>query len=205
MDIDGSKETSEPAMLIAQQRTGRIVACLTTSGLGKTEFETTLCDSLSLDHEGIIGNRHRGWLRKADARVPYLKRGTPIRNTRMLSIVSVADLATASQRLGVARIDPAWVGANLLVDGLAWFSYLPRGTKLIFADGAILTLEDQNAPCRIAGAAIARHTGKASVELEFAKCCQGLRGVVVSVERPGLIAAHGEFTARIPAQWLYPA
>jgi hypothetical protein len=188
----------------ARQLPGQIVACLTTGRLGAAEFESEPCAGLTLDHEGIVGNRHRGWLRNADARVPYVKRGTAIRNTRMLSIVSVEDLALAATRLGIERIDARWIGANMVVSGLPHFSFLPRATKLLMPGGAILTVEDQNAPCRFAGAAIARHTGNTAAELGFAKVCKGLRGVVASVELPGLIPAQGAFIARIPEQWIYP-
>ena len=177
---------------------------LDAQGKGRLDFRSDAVASLKLDFEGIVGNRHRGMTRRADARVPYLKRGTEMRNTRHLSIVSVEDCAEIARRLDLAAFDPAWIGANLVVEGIPHFSYLPRGAKLIFDGGVILTNEDQNAPCSIAGEAVMlANPGRDDIKAAFPKVAKGLRGVVVTVEHPGELFPDCAFTARLPEQWIY--
>jgi hypothetical protein len=196
--------TSAPKVTLPRKIEGRVVSILSTNETGRLGFRSTPVDRLSVDLEGIVGNRHRGWTRPADARVPYLKRGTTIRNERHVSIVSTEDLAEIARRLDVPQIDPRWIGANIVVSGIPNFSYLPRGTHLFVGDAAILIVTDQNAPCSIAGESIAGFVpGREDIKLAFAKRAEGLRGVVCSVEHPGTITADSAVTARLPAQWIY--
>jgi hypothetical protein len=175
-----------------------------TTGKGRLGFQSDTVETLALDFEGIVDNRHRGWLRKADARVPYLPRGTPIRNERHVSLVSREDLADVAAALDIPSIDPRWIGANIVVSGLQNVSFLPRGTHLFFEGGAILIVTDQNAPCTLAGEAIASHVpGRADIKQLFPKHAQGRRGVVCSVEHPGVVTAGTTLEARIPAQWIF--
>jgi hypothetical protein len=183
---------------------GRIEMLLASAERGRLGFRTARVSELSFDFEGIVNERHRGWTRKSDARVPYLKRGTIIRNQRHVSIVSVEELAEMARKLEVPELLPETLGANIVVSGIPALSYLPRGTKLMLAGGAILHIEDQNAPCTLSGDAISiANDGREDLRWQFPKIAQGLRGLVASVERPGIVAAPGDFTARIPQQWLY--
>ena len=194
----------EPELVPASKVPGRIVGLYVTADTSPKGFQTSSVPTLTVEHQGVPGSRHYGWTRPADSRVPYLPRGTPIRNTRHLSIVSAEDLAEAANRLGIATVDPRWIGASVLVEGIERLSFLPRGTRLFCDGGAILIVEDQNAPCRGAGAAIASHTaGRSDLELEFPKQCKRLRGLIASIEHPGAIAATSAIIAHIPEQWLY--
>jgi hypothetical protein len=195
----------EPSVLPARTvKGGRVAGLFLTADTSPKGFQTAPVVSLTLELDGVAGSRHRGWTRRADARVPYLPRGTPIRNTRALSIVSVEDMAEAARELSIPRLDPRWIGACMLAEGIERLTFLPRGTRLFFEGGAILLVEDMNAPCRGAGAAIAGHNpGRPELELEFPKKCQYLRGLIASVEHPGSIAAGSGITARLPEQWLY--
>ncbi len=193
----------EPDVIPGQKREGRVLGLCVTSDRSGPGFQTGAVASLTLALDGIEGSRHQGWAMPADARVPYLPRGTTMRGTRAVSLVSREDMAEAAQRLDIAALDPRWIGANIVVEGIERFSFLPRGTRLFFEGGAILSIEAQNAPCRFAGAAIAGHTSRPDIELEFPKVAKRLRGVVASVEHPGVVGASAAFTARIPEQWLY--
>jgi hypothetical protein len=193
----------EPEIVPGQKKSGRIVGTFLTANTSPKGFQTGPVAALTLALDGVEGSRHRGWTMPADARVPYLPRGTPMRGTRAVSLVSLEDLAEASKRLDIPMIDPRWIGANLVVEGIERLSYLPRGTKLFCDGGAILVIEGMNAPCRGAGAAIAGHTGRPDIELGFVKVAQRLRGLVASVEHPGVVKAGSVLTARIPEQWLY--
>jgi hypothetical protein len=106
------------------------------------------------------------------------------------------------------RIAPEWIGANVVIEGIARLSWLPSGTRLIFADATIVA-EAQNAPCRVSGKSIARHVdpdGKvAGLALEFPKHAQGLRGLVASVERAGTIGAGETIAVKVPRQSVWSA
>jgi hypothetical protein len=144
--------------------------------------------SLDFTFAGIPGNRHAGTTRPADARTPWHKRGTPILNTRHASIVSVEECALAAAALGIDYLDPALLGANVVVGGIEGLTQLPPATRLQFPSGATLFVTEPNAPCRQPGRMLARAHGMPELELAFAKKAQGLRGLVALVEREGVIA-----------------
>jgi len=179
----------------------RALAVLTPTGEG---FQTKPVKALDLSFEGIAGDSHAGWTRKSDARTPWYKRGTDIRNVRQISMVSVEDLAALQEKLDVPTVAAAWIGANVVVQGIKDFSYLPTGTLLFFEGACVLRVEEQNAPCRIAGKAVQeRYPDRDDIETGFAKIARGLRGVVASVDRPGAIRAGATLTAQLPEQWVY--
>ncbi len=196
--------STSPAVVPSAKVSGRLVRVLNAQGKGRLDFRSDAVASLMLDFEGIVGNRHRGMTRGADARVPYLKRGTEMRNTRHLSIVSVEDCTEIARRLELPLFDPTWIGANLVVEGIPHFSYLARGSKLLFEGGVILNNEDQNAPCSIAGEAVMlANPGRDDIKAAFPKVAKGLRGVVATVDHPGELFPDCAFTVRLPEQWIY--
>ncbi len=185
----------------AIRRTGRVASLGRAPGAA---IGSRPLPALELTHEGIPGDRHAGFLRPADVRVPWFNRGEAIQNERQLSLVSMEDLAVIAANLGVDRVEPEWLGANLAVEGLRDFSFIPRGTRLFFPSGAVLAVTDQNAPCRTAGREVERHfPAMAGLSLRFAAAARRLRGVVACVDRPGTIKAGEEFKVRIPEQWLW--
>jgi len=181
--------------------TGRLVAALTTGDVRPRghDFVTARVEALELDLFGIPGDLHHGPSRRAGAREPWLPRGAPIRNDRQLSALGDADLALIAERLGIASLEPEWLGGNLLIEGIPDFSRLAPGSRLAFGGawggkgrfdgGAVLRVEGYNAPCRQAGRAVAAMTGVAALELSFVKAAAGLRGLVLSVDRAGRAAA----------------
>ena len=157
--------------------------------------------ALTLDFEGISGDRHSGYLRKADARTPHYRRGLPIRNIRQISLVSVEELADIAAALGLPDIHPEWLGANLLVEGIKHLSFLPRGTRIAFQSGAALAAEGYNPPCTGPGKVVQGETGTSPQA--FIKCASRRRGIVASVERPGTIHAGEKIVMHVPEQWIY--
>jgi hypothetical protein len=156
--------------------------------------------SLTLDFEGIVGDRHAGATRGATSREPWYPRGTIIRNDRQVSIVAEDELAVVARNLGLPALDPAWVGANLAVAGIADLSALPPGTRLSFAGRAVLRVEAENGPCRVAGRSIAAHVpGRDGLDLLFPKVARHRRGLVASVEKPGTIRVGDAVGVRLPA------
>lgn len=177
---------------------------------GARGFETAAVDRVTLDFDGLAlpdgtRDRHHGATRKADARVPWYARGTPIRNTRQLSIVSTADLAAIADRLGVPEVRPEWLGANLVLDGVPDLSMLPRGTRILVKGGAALAVDDQNAPCRQPGRVLAaRYPDQPRIEFRFVEVAKRLRGLTAFVERAGELRTGDAAELRLPEQWIYP-
>jgi hypothetical protein len=172
-------------------------------------FQTRAVQAIDVDLEGILvdglaGDRHRGHSRAADARVPWYPRGTRIRNARQISIVSPDELAAIAVALDLSGLGPQELGANIVLDGIPDLTHLPRGTRLFFPAEASLAIEDENAPCRLAGASVARaNPGRKGLEFAFVPAARHRRGLVAWVERPGRIAAGDNVQVRIPEQWLY--
>ncbi len=165
------------------------------------DFETREVAALKLDLQGIPGDRHYGFTRRAGAREPWFKRGEIIRSGRQISIVSAEELAQIAEIMNVPRIEPGWIGANILVTGVPGFTVLPWGSRLCFGDGAVLVNEGQNAPCRYAGAAIARHyPDRQDLDRLFVKAAKHLRGIVASVEREGMITPGPLLIKRPPGR-----
>jgi hypothetical protein len=186
--------------------TARVVATLSTAAQADPDaeaFETAPVKTLDLALDGVAGDRHAGFTRASGGREPWYPRGTVIRSGRQLSVVSVEELAEIATAMRIAELQPGWIGANLVLEGLPRLSYLPAGTRIALSDTAVIVIEDQNAPCRFAGRAIARRIGQPAAELEFPKLAKRLRGLVASVERPGQIRSGGEASVRIPEQWIY--
>jgi hypothetical protein len=194
--------TIEPARKLPAKLAGLLIA----DGQG---FPTRPVPEARLDLEGFVLpglsiERHRGMARAADARVPWYPRGTPIRNSRQVSIVSSAELAEIARALGIPEVKPEWLGANLVVDGVERLSMLPRGSRLFFPGDAVVAVEDQNSPCRGPGRVIAaQYPGRAQLDLDFVKVATRLRGLVAWVERAGTIHDGDAVEIRLPEQWIY--
>jgi hypothetical protein len=170
--------------------------------------ESRRVEDIALDLGGIPGTRHHGFTRKAGPREPWYARGMEMRSARQLTIVSVEELPMIAKAMNVAMIEPEWIGANVVLEGIPRLSWLPSGTRLFFA-GATIVVEAQNAPCHISGKSIARHLDpdgkRASLALEFPKKAQGLRGLVASVERAGTVRVGEEISVKVPRQSIWTA
>jgi hypothetical protein len=170
------------------------------------DFVTTQVGALELGFDGIAGDFHCGTTRRSGGREPWYARGTQMRNERQVSIVASDELAAIASTMGIDAVRPEWVGANMVVDGVRQLSMLPPGTMMFFAGGVTLKVDGQNAPCRLAGRAVATHAGMVDVEagaLAFPKAGRRLRGLVAWVEKPGRIEAGEMISVRIPEQWIY--
>lgn len=172
------------------------------------DFLTEAVASLDMGYEGIGGDFHAGLTRKSGSREPWYPRGTEMRNERQLSIVAPDELAVAAAGMGIDRIEPGWIGANLVIEGIPLLSMLPPRTQLFFEGGVTLRIDGDNGPCRYAGAAIAKNfpdMDETTVALSFVKAAKRRRGVVAWVEKPGVIRQGEKVTAHIWEQWIYPS
>jgi hypothetical protein len=171
---------------------GTVSACLIADG---GDFVSRPVEALTLSFAGIVGDFHAGLTRKSTSREPWYPRGTEIRNDRQVTIVSTEELAEVAALMELPEIVPGWIGANLVLSGLADLTLTPVGARLFFGGGATLLLEGENAPCRIAGKSIGEHfREREGLDLLFPKLARQKRGLVASVERPGAIRAGEGFS-----------
>lgn len=147
-------------------------------------------ETLTLTFEGLQGDRHGGSTRRTnDGRTPWHPRGTRIANTRQISMVSVEECIELAAVLGLDEVDPALLGPNLVLQGIASFSLLPAATRLQFPSGATLFVTEQNTPCHHPAKRIATTYQDPRLSGAFNKAAAGRRGLLALVEREGTIQA----------------
>ncbi|MEM7565203.1 MAG: sulfurase, partial [Pseudomonadota bacterium] len=99
------------------------------------DLSSSRVENIAVSYDGMTGEAHSGVVRKSCVRVRNLyKEGTEIRNVRQISIVSVEDLKTIADNMGIEKVEPEWIGANLLVSGIPNFTKLPPSTRLVFPE-----------------------------------------------------------------------
>ena len=203
MQLPLTRFDDEPEILPAKKLLARVEGVFVAPG---DDFVTRATDELTLDFEGVKGDFHAGYTRRSGGREPWYARGTEMRNERQVSIVAPDELALIAAAMGIGRIKPEWIGANLLLSGVPRLSMLPAGTMLFFKGGVTLKIDAQNVPCRLAGRSVADHAlmpDREAGALLFPKAAKRLRGLVAWVEKPGRITAGEDVSVRIPEQWIY--
>lgn len=162
-------------------------------------LESAAVESLAVTFAGPEGEAHGGLTRPSCSRVlAQYPKGTPIRNTRQFSVLAAEDLAAIAAKMGVERLDPALVGATMVVEGIPDFSHLPPSSRLQGEGGATLVVDLENRPCQLPAKPIeARHPGLGG---KFKAAAQGRRGIVAWVEREGLFRLGEAVRLHIPDQ-----
>ena len=154
---------------------------------------------VAVSYAGIAGEEHAGLTRPSCSRVvAQYPKGTEIRNVRQFSVLSVEDLAAIAAKMGVERIDPAWVGASLVVEGIPDFTHLPPSSRLQGPDGVTLVVDMENRPCHLPAKVIDAHLP--GVGGRFKAAAQGRRGVTAWVEREGVLRLGEMLRLHIPDQ-----
>ncbi|GAA5065096.1 sulfurase [Roseibacterium beibuensis] len=167
-------------------------------------LESTSRDVLSLPFGGPPEESHSGVTRRSCSRVSrQYPKGTEIANTRQVSIVSEEDLALIAQDMGLARIEPEWLGVSMVVAGIPDFSLIPPSSRLQDdASGTTLVVDMENRPCHLVSAVIER--GYPGIGKRFKPAARNRRGVTAWVERPGEIALGATLRLHIPDQPVWP-
>lgn len=183
----------------------KIDLCATVTWLGRVESRAASLRAAPLDRveagfEGFAGEDHGGLVRPSCSRVQNIhpERGTPIRNTRQVTILSEEELAAIAGALGLPRLAPELLGASMVVSGLPDLSHLPPGTRLRAPSGATIAVDLENGPCNWPGKEIeADHPGHGKA---FRRAAEGRRGVTGWVERTGAIARGDRLDVFLPDQ-----
>lgn len=170
------------------------------------EMQTSPVARLELQLGGIVGDYHFGFSRQSGSREPWYPRGTVMNNERQLTLVAEDEMAYVADRMGIARIEPEWVGANMVIEGLRLLSLLPPRSQLFFSGGVTLRVDGANVPCKFSGASIAAHypeRDQTSLSLAFPEHAKKRRGLVAVVEKPGVVETGEEITVQVPDQWIW--
>lgn len=159
--------------------------------------------SVDVTLDGFPGEDHGGPTRPSCVRVrSQYTPGTEIRNTRQLSILSAEELAATATEMGLERIDPAWVGASLVIEGIPNFTHVPPASRLMSESGVGLAIDIENRPCIYPGKEIeeeAQGLGKL-----YKPAAKGRRGVTAWVEHGGRLAVGDVLTLHVPDQPVWP-
>ncbi|WP_333714047.1 MOSC domain-containing protein [Yoonia sp.] len=156
-------------------------------------------DEAQLTFAGIPGEAHGGLTRPSCSRVvSQHPRGTEIRNVRQLSVVSAEELAAIAAACGLDALNPALIGASLMISGIPDFTHLPPSSRLQMPDGATLVVDMENRPCHLPAKPInAAHPGAGD---KFKAAAKGKRGVTAWVEREGKMRIGDTVRLHVPDQ-----
>ncbi|WP_377507801.1 MOSC domain-containing protein [Octadecabacter sp. R77987] len=156
-------------------------------------------DQIDLTFAGIAGAFHAGLTRPSCSRVTsQYPKGTDIKNERQLSIVSEEELAQIAAAMGVDSIDPARIGATMVIRGIPDFTHVPPSSRLQAPSGATVVVDMENRPCIFPAKSLdVVHPGKGKA---FKPAAAGKRGVTAWVAAQGRVAIGDLLTLHIPDQ-----
>lgn len=188
--------------LLKTEITGRIV-WLGTVVDRDAALESTALAQVTALFSGPEGEAHGGLTRPSCSRVLGLyPRNTDIRNTRQFALLGAEELAEIAAEMGLDSLDPALVGATMVLEGIPDFTHLPPSSRLQNEAGATLVVDMENRPCTLPARPVEnRHPGKGKL---FKPAAKGRRGVTAWVEREGVFRLGDTVTLHIPDQraWL---
>ncbi|MBO9400100.1 MOSC domain-containing protein [Shimia sp. R9_3] len=163
------------------------------------DLRATAAETLTLSIGGAVGEAHSGVTRKSCVRVKALyEKGTEIANVRQLSVLSQEELDLIAQEMGLETVDPAWLGASIVIKGIPDFTHVPPNARLQGPDGATITIDMENRPCVLPGRVIeGHHPGHGP---KFKAAAEGRRGVTAWVEREGHFAVGDKLRLFVPDQ-----
>jgi hypothetical protein len=176
----------------------------TITWLGRVANRAAALESVSVSElhagfDGPEGEAHGGLTRPSCSRVAALyPRDTEIRNTRQFSILSAEDLAETAAKMGLSALDPALLGASMVISGIPDFSRLPPSSRLQAEGGATLVVDMENRPCTLPARPIeSRHAGFGKA---FKPAAAGRRGITAWVEAEGILRVGAQVRLFVPDQ-----
>lgn len=159
---------------------------------------------LHLTFGGVPGESHSGLTRKSCVRVTqqYVE-GTEIRNTRQLSILSAEELSDIAADMKLGALNPAHMGASMVIEGIPDFTHLPPSSRLQAESGAMLVVDMENRPCNLPAKPI--EVAEPGHGRAFKAAAKGRRGITAWVEREGVLRLGETIRLHIPDQraWIH--
>jgi len=165
----------------------------------KEDMSAKAVSTLDLALGGDAAEAHSGITRPSCVRVKALyERGTEIMNVRQLSVLSQEELDMIAKVMGLEVVDPAWVGASIVLKGIPDFTHVPPNSRLQGPDGVTITVDMENRPCVLPGRVIeGAHPGHGP---KFKTAATGKRGVTAWVERAGRLSVGEKMRLFVPDQ-----
>lgn len=162
-------------------------------------LQSRAIDEMNLTFAGPVGEAHAGLTRASCGRVKMqYERGTEIRNTRQLSIVCADELALIAKNMGLEQLEPQWLGASMVIQGIPDFTHVPPSSRLQVTGGASIVVDMENRPCQLPARVI--ETTEPGYGKEFKPASAGLRGITAWVEQEGAIRLGDTLMLHIPDQ-----
>ncbi len=187
------------AGLTLSPHAGRIVWLGRVIHRDRPEIAGESLDHMDLTLAGLAGEFHGGLTRPSCSRVANLyARDTEIANTRQLTIVSTEELAAIAQELDLPEIDPAWLGASIVVEGIPDFTHLPPAARLQADNGTTITIDLENGPCNFPAKTI--EIARPGHGKAFKAAAMGRRGVTAWVEKAGMLTLGQALKLFVPDQ-----
>ena len=156
-------------------------------------------EALELRFSGPVGESRSGLTRPSCSRViSQYPKGTEIRNTRQLCLMSAEELADISKAMQVKALAPALLGVSILLEGLPDFTHIPPSSRLVSAAGVSICIDMENRACLLPAKGIeAAMPNKGKL---FKPAAKGRRGVTGWVEREGVLKLGDELRLHVPVQ-----
>lgn len=148
---------------------------------------------------GPEGEAHGGLTRPSCSRVTgQYKKNTEIRNVRQFSVLGAEDLAAIAAAMGLEVLDPALVGASMVIAGIPDFSHIPPSSRLQAEGGATLVVDMENRPCTLPARPI--ETAHPGFGKAFKPAAHGRRGITAWVEAEGMLRVGAKVRLHVPDQ-----
>ncbi len=156
-------------------------------------------DTLELALGGDVAECHSGITRASCSRVSGLyEPGTEIMNVRQLSVLSQEELDQIAAAMKLEAVNPAWLGASVILKGIPEFTHVPPNSRLQGPDGVTITIDMENRPCVFPGRVIeGEHPGHGKA---FKAAAKNKRGVTAWVERAGTLSVGDKMRLFVPDQ-----
>jgi hypothetical protein len=165
----------------------------------KDNLRSEVLTEANLTFEGLEGEMHSGLTRLSCVRVSdQYPEDTVIRNVRQLTILSREELEETAAAMGAESLDPALLGASMVVEGIPDFSHVPPSSRLQVPSGASLTVDMENRPCTYLSRDIAKDHRELGIK--FKPAAENRRGVTAWVEREGKVSVGDEVRLHVPDQ-----
>lgn len=167
--------------------------------LNRPNIRSEAVETVHASYAGFESDYHGGLTRASCVRVQKQHpKGTEIRNTRQLSILAAEEIAEIGAEIGVAVLEPALLGASLILNGIPDFTFVPPGSRLQAPDGTTIVIDVENGPCNFPAQQIEQDApghGKA-----FKAAARGKRGVTAWIEREGRLSLGDTLRLHVPDQ-----
>lgn len=185
--------------LMKTEMTARITWLGLARGAGRDGIRSEPVERIEAGHAGPEGDKHAGEMRPSCVRVKDMhEEGTQIRNVRQFSVLSAEEMAAAAREMGVDALDPAWLGATMVIEGIDDFTHVPPSSRLQAADGTTLVIDMENRPCQYPAREM--ETDRPGLGKTFLPASRGRRGVTAWIERAGALNVGDRLTLFIPDQ-----